>query len=408
MIYPKLRNIEAFPFEHEGDTLICLRDPAHIAEKPLFFTSAAQFILSRLDGTHAVPDIQAACSEQLGYELPDKQIHDLIKQLDDHLFLDSAHFRETKKNIEQDFYRADCRQAAHAGTAYDADPQDLNDRMAAFFSAENGPGPLQNGVSAEPVSALIAPHIDFHRGGHCYAWAYHALYGTLDADIYLILGIGHSGLRRPFAMTMKDFSTPFGIMKTDRAFVEQVQAACPFDVMEDEFHHKNEHSVEFQVVFLQYLLQAGKEAAIVPVLCGSFHNMVLSGESPMENAEVGGFIQALKKTIDGCGKRVCVIAGVDLAHVGTHFGDQQPLTEPFLDQVRQADLKLLKHAEQRDAEALFQAVCKNQDRYRVCGYPAIYTMLSVVETGEGRLLHYDQAADQTSDQAVTFAGMAFN
>jgi MEMO1 family protein len=408
MSYPKLRNIEAFPIEYEGEKLLCLRDPTHLSDRPLFVKSSSVFLLSQLDGRQSTSDIQAAYTKQVGYAIPSEQIHDLIYQLDEHLLLDSEHFRQRKKSIEDTFSRAECRQAAHAGTAYEAEPLDLAAQIERFFTEAIGPGSLQPADSTEPVAALIAPHIDFHRGGHCYALSYQALKGSLDADIYVILGIGHAGLQHSFTMTMKDFSTPFGVMKTERAFVEQVQAACPFDVMEDEFQHKNEHSVEFQIIFLQYLLQARSNATIVPVLCGSFHEMIHSGKTPLKHPEVSGFIRALKDAIDTYGKRVCVIAGVDLAHVGMRFGDSEPLTEAFLDKVQQSDLQLLQHVENLDAEALFHNLASTHDQYRVCGYPAIYTMLSVVNPRKGTLIQYDQAADHATQQAVSFASMVFN
>lgn len=332
------------------------------------------------------------------------QLEDLIYRFDEYLLLDSARFDQTRQRIENDFRQASVRDAAHAGTAYATDEAELRRQIEGFYNTPAGPG-MSPAVSERRIKGVIAPHIDFHRGGPCYAWAYRALASSLDADLFIILGIGHSGPRRLFTVTSKDFSTPFGVIRTDRSFVECMRATCPFDLLEDEFLHKQEHSVEFQVVFLQSLLKNRPAAMIVPILCGSFHDMVNTGTPPAEHPHFQGFVQALKQAIDASGKRVCIIAGVDLAHVGMRFGDREPLSDAWLDEIRDADMQLLGHVERLDHEAFFQHICEDQDRRRICGYPAIYTLMTVADAREGRLLKYDQAADTETQQAVSFASM---
>lgn len=405
MDYPRIRNVEAFPVEYGGRKLICLRDPTHVADHTLLIPPAVLFLLSLFDGKHSLIDIQTAYTRQFGEILPGEQFRALIAQLDANLMLESEGFLSACQRIEDEFKQLTVRSAAHAGTAYEADPDRLRAQIERFFTASNGPGldtiPSPDGA----IKGLIAPHIDFHRGGHCYAWAYRELATSLDADLFIILGIAHAGPAGLFTMTTKDFVTPFGTMRTDREFVATVQQACPFDVFEDEFLHKHEHSIEFQVVFLQYLLNGRPGPMIVPILCGSFHEMVATETSPPEHPYFLGFVRALEQAIASSGKRVCLIAGVDLAHIGIRFGDREPLTPEFLDRVRSADLRMLNHVERLDADSFFQDICDDQDRRRICGYPAIYTLLTVTGAREGRLIKYDQAVDPVTQQAVTFASM---
>lgn len=404
--YPKIRPVEAFPIEHNGQKLICLRDPSHIAEHAVFVHPAVLNLLSLFDGNRSLADIQVAFTRASGgVLLPREQLHALIEQLDANLLLDSERFVRTRERIEEEFRRSNVRESVHAGTAYEADPERLRAQLDGFFTAPGGPGTRLVLHAGMPVKGLIAPHIDFHRGGPCYAWAYREMAASLDADLYIILGIGHSGPRSLFTLTAKDFITPFGTAQTDREFVARIQEACPFDLFADEFLHKHEHSIEFQVVFLQYLLRDRPPPMIVPVLCGSFQKMVEAGQSPSDHPQFQRFVQALKQAIAASGKQVCLIAGVDLAHVGMRFGDRERLTPDFLDRVRNADLRLLRHVERLDADAFFQDICDDQDRRRICGYPAIYTLLTVVEAQEAQLIKYDQAVDTATQQAVTFAGM---
>ena len=68
---------------------------------------------------------------------------------------------------------------------------------------------------------------------------------------------------------------------------------------------------------------------------------------------------------------------------------------------------MLKHVEERNGDKLFFAISKEHDRKKVCGLPAIYTMLKVMEAKEGRLLKYGQAYTPETQSVVSFASMAF-
>ena len=43
-----------------------------------------------------------------------------------------------------------------------------------FFLHPDGPGAV-DGAASGPLAGILAPHIDFQRGGPTYAWAYRAL-----------------------------------------------------------------------------------------------------------------------------------------------------------------------------------------------------------------------------------------
>src|SRR5262249_56372138 len=103
------------------------------------------------------------------------------------------------------------------------------------------------------AEALSARPIAFPRGGPAGAWAYRALAERCAADLFVIVGTCHVGMRHPFALTRKDYGTPLGPARADRDFVEALSARAAQDCFGSELAHRNEHSVEFQAVFLQYL-----------------------------------------------------------------------------------------------------------------------------------------------------------
>ncbi len=408
MEYPLLRPVDLFPVEHEGQKLICLRDPLHMTEQTLFIPYPVFFIMTLFDGKHSILDIQTEYTRTFGDLLFRHQVEEIIQQLDAHYLLDNERFQEQRRQVELTFLQAPVREAAHAGASYPARREELEAQLEAFFKEERGPGKKPIFPNGEKVRGIVAPHIDLRRGGPCSAWAYKAIEEAAEADLFIIFGTGHAFSRGFFTLTRKDFATPLGIVQTDREFVEMLAASYSEDLFQDEFNHKQEHSIEFQVVFLNHIFQKKKEPiSIVPILCGSFHEMIGQGSSPRATPQVEEFIAVLKDTVVKQGKKVCYIAGVDLAHVGQKFGDQGPLTYSLLEGIESKDRAMLQYVQKVDAEGFFSYVQQEQDCRRICGLSSIYIMLSVMEAREGKLLRYEQAVERETQSTVSYASLAF-
>ncbi|MGA1198778.1 MAG: AmmeMemoRadiSam system protein B [Candidatus Latescibacterota bacterium] len=399
---PLVRYVDAFPTEIEGKQLVYLRDPEGLAPG-LAVPPAAYFLISHMDGLHSVTDLKTVFAKQFsGASVTLEEIGQLIAQLDGAFLLRNARYQTRRRENEMAFRQAPIRPAAHAGLSYPDDPNVLRLMIDGFFDA--GPG-RPHGNGAEPLRALIAPHIDFNRGGPCFAWAYKALAESPAPDLFVVLGTGHSA-RMPFVMSRKDFETPFGVLRADREIIDQIAKRAPLDVFADEFAHKEEHAIEFQAVFLKYLYP-DQDIPFVPILCGSFHEMVEKQKMPQTASVVSEFVQGLKEVLNVSGKRVCLIAGVDLSHVGQHFGDADVLTDGFVADVERVDQALIKKAGAMDADGYFDVVIQECDRTRVCGTSSIYTMLQVMDAKRGELLNYDHIVDQDTQQMVSFVSMAF-
>ena len=127
----------------------------------------------------------------------------------------------------------------------------------------------------------------------------------------------------------------------------------------------------------------------------------------MEIKSIQQFIEALKESISSLGEEVCFIASADLAHMGLQFGDRDGMSEYGLRVLAQEDQEMLEYVERLDGEGFFSAISKERDRRRICGLPAIYTMLKVLEAKEGRLLRYGQAYTPETQSVVSFASLGF-
>jgi AmmeMemoRadiSam system protein B len=401
---PRLRAVEAFPVRLDGQELICLRDPGCVAESALSVSRAAGIILALLDGTRSLADLQAEIMRRHGVLVYREELAGLIDTLDRHLFLESPRFDAERARLAEAFRRSPVRPAAHAGHAYEAEPAALGARLASFFEHPEGPG-RPAARRATRLAGLVAPHIDFQRGGPAYAWAYGALAEAAEADCFIVFGTAHAGLDdQTFAATRKPYATPFGTVDVDLEVLEAIAQRAPGDLFAAELAHRTEHSVEFQAVCLAFL-HRDRPIRIVPVLTSFAHECLARGVDPMQEPRIAAVLDAVRDAMTTVSRGYCLIAGADLAHVGPRFGDPQPVSPIELGRIDAEDRALLARVAGGDRDGFFATVARDGDRRRICGLSPIYTLLATLPGGRGRLLHYGQWPDPQG--TVTFASVAF-
>ena len=405
MDYPKLRGVNAFPTQIQGQQMICIQDPEGFSQRAVFLPLPLFFIVSLFDGRHSILDIQAEYMRKYGELIYREKIEETIEELDAQLLLDSERFRDTLDKEKGDFRLSPIREAAFAGTSYDRDPLALRGQIERYFSLPDGPGQPRMENPSGKLKGIIAPHIDFQRGGPCYAFAHKEVREGSNADLFVILGTAHREMKNYFGLTLKDFRTPLGTVRTNKAFIEVLSKACHGNPFEDEFVHKREHSIEFQLIFLQYLYPA-KPLEIVPILCRSFHEAIESSISPREISQIREFIEGLKEAVRTADREVCLIASADLSHIGLRFGDRDAASS-MLSETRVSDLEMLAYAERMDAEGFYDSIRKAGDRRRICGFPPIYVLLSISAFKRGRLLKYAQSQNPETQSMVTFSSLGF-
>ncbi len=409
--YPRLRpTISAFPVEHQGQQMICLQDPERLTDQTILLPQAAAVLLAYFNGQNSVLDIQAACMRRFGEMVDSDVIKQLISQLDDHYLLVSDRYAAKREEFDRGYREAAERPAAHAGQAYHDDPEKLRYQLTSFFTGRDGPAAFPEAAAARgEVRGIIVPHIDLRFGGPCYAWAYKELAEAERPDLFIIFGTCHSLMRNYFALTRKHFQTPLGAVETDGDFVDALLAANGDDLLDDELAHRLEHTIEFQTIFLQHLFGDSGPVRIVPILCSSFDLLPDGHRSPWEVPNIRRFLEQLRAAIAASGKRVCLVASVDLCHIGQRYGDQQPPTEAEMRDMAETDVRLLQHAENLDAEAFFSAVLPNQDRLRICGLAPIYSFLRTIDASRGRLLKhsYIKQTEANGGSTVSYCSMSF-
>ncbi len=403
---PPIRVLDVQQVEQDGETLFLLRDPSNVVDAAILLSPAAMYISTLLDGRHGIADIQSEYHRETdGQTIGAAEVQELVDYLDEQGFLLSPRFARMQEAMRAAFHASDTRPAAMAGRSYPDDPGELRTYLDGLFTREGGPGALpgQAQPSEAPLCALIAPHIDFERGGHSYAHGYLRLAQSPPPKTVFIFGVAHDTPPVPYILTKKDFDTPLGVMETDGALVERLAAACSWDPFAYELVHRTEHSIEFQALLLAHVL--GDSVRIVPVLCGAFLQDDPSGPPTAPEA----FLHACREIIEEQDGAACVIAGADLAHVGPCFGDDFEIDETAINAVAARDREDLGHVFGLDAAGWYQSVMKDSNERRVCGVNAIYSTLKCIEghAQQAQLHHYGYAPDPAGG-LVSFADITIS
>ena len=387
-----------------------MRDPADPRITPIVVSDGAIDVLAMLDGRRTLRELAIALSLR-GASFSESQLRGFLQRLDEAGFLEGPRANDWFEQRRATFLAQPLRPAIHAGGAYAGDPSDLASMLAAGYLHTDGPGSLPGPRGSSPVRGVIAPHVDLHRGAPTYSWAYKALAEAEPAELYVILGTCHTPVLGHFAATRKAYDTPLGPVPTDAPFLEALQRNWGSDLFAGEFSHAGEHSIEFQAVYLRSLALAGEQRApIVPILCDSLHSMVPDGKTPRDVPLVASFVDALARTLREDGRRVTLIAAVDLAHVGQRFGDQWGVDAAHQLRVGAADDELLKLVLAANTDGYYAHVMADHDARRICGFTPIYllTALMEAERRQGELLRYTQWVDTDMSSSVTFASAVFS
>ena len=351
-------------------------------------------MLQRFDGDTSLDDVR----KEFAASHTAEAIAQLVEQLDQALFLDGPRFRER--------IAGPVRPASCAGRAYEDDPDDLRRRLHGLFS--RGAGLPGNHAPDPALCAVLAPHIDYTRGGLSYTYAFRELYERSTAKLFVVIATSHYSGHR-FSLTRKHFQTPLGTVPTDQAFIDRLVAHYGDGLFDDEFAaHMPEHSIELEVVFLQYLYENRRDIRIVPLLVGSFDDCVRSGRSPGSQPDIGRMADALRAVERELDEPVCYVISGDLAHIGPDFGDRGALADKTLEHSKRQDQAILGAAVSADPEAYLSVIAEENDERRICGLPPTWLALAVTGATSGRMLHYDQYVHPRRTQSVSFASMSFD
>jgi AmmeMemoRadiSam system protein B len=385
--------------EHPG---LLVRDPYRYTDAVLVIPPVLVSCLECFDGRQTGLDLRAVLV-RLTNQL---DVSDLAVHLTDTLsaagFLEDDIFAGMRERRLREFAELPVREPAHAGAAYPAEFEPLRETLTRYMAQDGDRPPRPEGG----LFGIAAPHVSPEGGWQSYRAAYHALLPDLRDRTFVILGTSHYGEPERFGLTRKPFVTPLGQSTTDTGLVDLLEQRGGAAVSMEDYCHSFEHTIEFQVVFLQYLFGPG--VRILPVLCGQFAHSIYRGGLPEENDGTRRFLEALGELADREAGRLFWVLGIDMAHMGARYGDQFTAVagQGRMAEVAERDSRRIDRINAGDAHGFWDLVQQNRDDLKWCGSSPLYTFLKAAPGARGELLRYEQwNIDPRS--VVSFAGMGF-
>src|SRR6188768_2297844 len=249
---PRLRaDLDVMPSPVPDQPGLLIRDPFQYSTVTLIIPPILARCLGCFDGEQDEGDLRAALARLTGQVAVADISKRLVTALRDAGFLDDQRFAEMRGARQREFAATSERAPAHSGSGYPDDDAALTSRLRGYFDAAKPAAKKRNRAAHRSEAAM--------PGGRPP--------GNGDR-IFVVLGTSHYGEPDRFGLTRKPFATPFGVAPTELALVDELAAGARRSVTVEDYCHAVEHSIEFQVVFLQYLY--GPRVRILPVLCGAF------------------------------------------------------------------------------------------------------------------------------------------
>ena len=400
---PRLRvSLDFMPSPQRDRPGLLIRDPFQFTDAVLIVPPQLVECLAFFDGEQTPLDLRAHLVRITGDLDAGALEQHLLDTLSQAGFLEDDNFAQRRQHAERTFAEAPVRMPQHAGSGYPEEPGELRQVFAEYLTGDSGNAPA-GGITM----ALAAPHVSPFGGVDSYRAAYSALTPADATRTFVVLGTSHYGEPDRFGLTRKPFATPFGRTTPDLDLVgELAQAARSAAVMED-YCHAVEHSIEFQVVFLQHLFGPG--IRVVPVLCGPFDRGMRPGGMPEDAESVQRMFGALGNIAAREGSRLLWVLGVDMAHMGRRYGDpfDARAGRDAMAEVAGRDRDRIRCMEAGDAAGFWERVRENQDDLKWCGASPIYTFLRALPQARGALGNYQQW-NIDAESVVSFAGMRFH
>jgi AmmeMemoRadiSam system protein B len=398
---PRLRSdLDFMPSPVEERPGLLIRDSFRYSDAVLIIPPPLVQTLACFDGQQTQLDLRAALVETLG----ELQVGELEDQLIDVLarsgFLEDENFQTMKERREREFADASVREPSHAGSAYPADREELSTTMQQWMS---GNEPDENNDS---LIGIAAPHVSPGGGYESYRAAYRLLGPQYKDRTFVVLGTSHYGAPERFGLTRKPYVTPWGTSRTNVALVDELTRQAPGAIGTEDYCHAVEHSIEFQVLFLQSIF--GPDVSVLPILCGSYAQSIYRGGKPESSDNVNRFLGVLGEIAAREGDRLLWVLGIDMAHMGRRYGDEfvALANENEMLAVGGRDRQRMERVAAGDAAGFWDLVQENHDDLKWCGSSPVYTFLKVMPNARGSVEKYEQW-NIDPQSVVSFAGMSF-
>ncbi len=263
------------------------------------------------------------------------------------------------------------REQAAAGSFYPANKLVLNQTIDNFLNQK------YNKVSNKKVLGLILPHAGYQFSGKTLAQGIKHL-ANQNIKRVVILANSHQKYFNGVSTYLGDYyKTPLGKIAVDKAFVKRlINSSSKINYFSSA--HKNEHSIEVELPFLQKVIK--NDFKIVPVLFG--------------NKDKASFKEIASFLTKNYTKETIFIASSDLSHY-----PEKKLAEKL-------DQKTINLILQGDTNNFEKQTHILKDKYSVstlaCAKDAIKALMIISNNlkAESKLINYTNSGDSTNSKKV--------
>jgi AmmeMemoRadiSam system protein B len=263
------------------------------------------------------------------------------------------------------------RESIAAGSFYPSNPVELRSQINEFLdNAELS--------DIENIKAIICPHAGYIYSGQVAAYSYRQIAGKKFDSLFLIAP-SHSEYFDFISIYSGDgYRTPLGLVRVDKERSKILADNCN-RIKLSVYGHRDEHSLEVQLPFLQVLFENIK---IVPIVIGHQDNQNIK--------ELGGSIGSLFKN-----EKILIIASTDLSHY-----------HPY-DIAVSLDQKVKNLIDDLDPEKLMTEFIRNNAE--MCGGgPVISAMIAskILGADTSKILNYKNSGDVSGDRSAVVGYLA--
>ncbi len=269
------------------------------------------------------------------------------------------------------------------GQFYAGSSDELEKQIKESFMHEKGPG-MPGKRGAKKILGVISPHAGYTFSGQAAACSFKQIAESEFPDLYIIFGLSHSGFDS--CVSLEDWETPFGIVKTDIEFGKKLIEKS--SLIEDEVAHSNEHSIEVQIPFLQFVSKDNSDRLrILPIIIS-------------EDINIKELAKNIKKTLKETGKKAVFIASSDFTHYGYSYR-YVPFLKDIKENIYRLDKEAISFIQKRDADKFLQFCAQKQAT--ICGkcpIAALIEVCSLLGAKKAELLQYYTSGDISNDYST--------
>jgi MEMO1 family protein len=376
-----------------------IRDPYSFSDSMLLIPPPLVPALACFDGEQTTLELRESLVRITGQIQVGDLETNLCQSLSDAGFLEDETFERMRVERIEEFQKAEKREPSHAGSAYPETDGEVREQLAGYMA---------NGASevSTKLVGIAAPHVSPFGGSESYRDAYAAFPRGYGDKTFVVLGTSHYGEPDRFGLTRKPFVTPLGEAASAVELINELESKAPNSIRMEDYCHAIEHSIEFQVLFLQYLF--GPQVRVLPILCGAFAKSIFEGGKPEDNEDVRRFFGALGELGAREGDRLAWVLGIDMAHIGRRYGSSESVEADrgTMLEIGERDRARIERVSAGDAGGFWDLVQERQDDLNWCGSSPLYTFLQCVPGVRGSMRRYQQW-NIDPQSVVSFAALAF-